>query len=352
MYSDLKNEVEKIIDETVKNPVHIYEWEKRERELRKDPALYEKHRRTYTEGFVFAPGEDLMVYVDFNLRASNFDEAGKMRAVAESYSHSHDFFEMFYIYRGKCFCFFNGEMYSLPAGSAWIFDTRCRHGVYVPPDGSIMVNIMARKSTFTAKIQGMLQDNDVFLDFFLSSIYSKDREPCCMRFNIPSGGEAEFFIFNIIREYTLKRRYSQSMLRLLFSSLLIELSRLYESEPLPEISERRLRAVKVMAAAGRSVSDVSLGSLSEEFHFSKSYISKLFSEYSGQSFSDYVERLRMNKAKELLISSLLSIDEIAQAVGYGQRSSFEKRFKLRFGITPAAYRKEQNKSAKENAERI
>ncbi len=338
MYSDLKNLVEKTVNGIIENPAHIIAWEERENELKKTPGLYEKHRRLYSEDFVFAVGEDIMVYVDFPLRGAKFKDEEEMRSFAESYAHRHEFFEMFYVYRGTCYCYFNGEKYALSAGSAWIFNTRCRHSVIVPDDGSVLINIMARKSTFSSKIQAVLQDNDIFLDFFLDSVYSQAGQASCMRFNIPEGSMAEFYIFSIIREYSLSQRYCQSMLRLMFSSLLVGLSRLYMENPLPKNDSRRTELARIISYISDNYAAVTLKSLADEFHLSQSYLSKLIYEYTGQAFSSYILNYRMEKAKELLCSTQLPIDGVAAAVGYVQRSSFEKKFKQHFGITPAKYR--------------
>ena len=53
----------------------------------------------------------------------------------------------------------------------------------------------------------------------------------------------------------------------------------------------------------------------------------------------WLRQRRMEKAAELLRGSSLSVLEVAMAVGYGSASQFTAAFRLQYGVTPAAYRK-------------
>ena len=86
--------------------------------------------------------------------------------------------------------------------------------------------------------------------------------------------------------------------------------------------------------------EVSLSVLAEEFHLNSQYISQLFKNEIGVGFLAYLTNVRMEKAKKLLISTSLSIAEIADSVGYGDYRVFTKVFKKTEGITPSQYRRE------------
>lgn len=86
--------------------------------------------------------------------------------------------------------------------------------------------------------------------------------------------------------------------------------------------------------------EVSLSVLAEEFHLNSQYISQLFKNEIGVGFLAYLTNVRMEKAKKLLISTPLSIAEVADKVGYGEYRVFTKVFKKTEGITPSQYRRE------------
>lgn len=86
--------------------------------------------------------------------------------------------------------------------------------------------------------------------------------------------------------------------------------------------------------------DISLQILSREVSLAPAYISTLFSEVTKSPFTEYVTRLRLEKAAELLIAdSRLSIAVIAEQVGYRNPQYFHSKFKARYGVTPVQYRK-------------
>ena len=86
--------------------------------------------------------------------------------------------------------------------------------------------------------------------------------------------------------------------------------------------------------------EVSLSILAEQFHLNPQYISQLFKNEIGVGFLTYLTSIRMEKAKKLLISTPLSVAEIAEQSGYGDYRVFTKVFKKSEGITPSQYRRD------------
>lgn len=84
-------------------------------------------------------------------------------------------------------------------------------------------------------------------------------------------------------------------------------------------------------------SDISLKKISEEFHLNSSYISQLIKAETGLTYTQYVTALRINKAKELLKTTSLSLLEISEAVGFNDYFYFIKKFKKETGVTPGKY---------------
>jgi two-component system, response regulator YesN len=89
--------------------------------------------------------------------------------------------------------------------------------------------------------------------------------------------------------------------------------------------------------------DVKLQEISDHFYISREYISRKFKQEFNENISDYVLRIRMEKAKSLLKNSQLKIYEIANMIGYQDDKYFRKVFKKVEGITPNEYRAEYSK---------
>lgn len=86
-----------------------------------------------------------------------------------------------------------------------------------------------------------------------------------------------------------------------------------------------------------NIQEINLKTISQEFHLNSSYISQLIKNETGLTYTQYITELRMNKAKELLKTTRLSLNEISEAVGFHDYFYFIKKFKREVGITPGKY---------------
>lgn len=96
--------------------------------------------------------------------------------------------------------------------------------------------------------------------------------------------------------------------------------------------------------------ELSLIMVAEYAGLSKSKTSRLFKVYTGEAYIDYVTRLRMEKAKELLEQTDISVKEIFLQVGYLDITNASKKFKAYFQINPSAYRAQKRKESEEKNE--
>lgn len=84
---------------------------------------------------------------------------------------------------------------------------------------------------------------------------------------------------------------------------------------------------------------VTLGELAEQFNVSKGYLSSLLKKEFGIPYTEYITDKRIEQARELLADAKLSIEEVAEAVGYKDYFYFIKVFKKCTGSSPSKYRK-------------
>ena len=85
--------------------------------------------------------------------------------------------------------------------------------------------------------------------------------------------------------------------------------------------------------------EISLNKAAHVANVSANHFSALFSQNMGQTFTEYLTDLRMNKAKELLRCTAMRSSEIAGEVGYKDAHYFSYLFKKTQGMTPSEYRK-------------
>lgn len=88
-----------------------------------------------------------------------------------------------------------------------------------------------------------------------------------------------------------------------------------------------------------SDNELSLQSVADSLFVSSSYLSRIFLRETGENFSTYLTRKRINEAKSMLENSNMKMYMIAQKVGYTSQHYFSNIFKKTMGISPADYRK-------------
>jgi len=129
---------------------------------------------------------------------------------------------------------------------------------------------------------------------------------------------------------------AQSVLQLLRQDVGQEMRRLGA-----EISQREMRPI---TEAKRYMQQhcqepLRLEEVSNAVGFNATYFSTLFKKETGRTFTDYLTELRIEKAKELLCGEDLSVQDVAEMVGYQDLKYFSRLFKNTTGVSPSDYKK-------------
>ena len=91
-------------------------------------------------------------------------------------------------------------------------------------------------------------------------------------------------------------------------------------------------------SANLNSDDLTRNSVAECMHMNPDYLSNLFHAKFGQTMSSYITNMRIDKAKELLTHTDLSLNEICEQAGFSSCSYFHKQFKKITGSTPQQFR--------------
>lgn len=83
---------------------------------------------------------------------------------------------------------------------------------------------------------------------------------------------------------------------------------------------------------------ISLEEVAEHLHLNASYFSRLFKKEMGLTFIEHVTQMKMERAKEMLGQTPLTVGTICEQLGYDNQSYFIKTFKSHTGLTPMEYR--------------
>lgn len=114
------------------------------------------------------------------------------------------------------------------------------------------------------------------------------------------------------------------------------LDAVYESRGKKNTSEHLYKAIQYINA--HYFEDLNLDILAQNVFVSSYYLSHLFRREMGVTFSDYLTKVRVSRAKELLMEGR-SVEDVSECVGYRDGNYFIKIFKKYVGVTPSKYRK-------------
>lgn len=81
-----------------------------------------------------------------------------------------------------------------------------------------------------------------------------------------------------------------------------------------------------------------LNKIAAAFGLSPSYVSRYFKNQTGVALSQHIDELRMDRSSELLRTGDLTVKEVGGRVGYGDQTTFIRKFKRKFGLTPQQYK--------------
>ena len=89
--------------------------------------------------------------------------------------------------------------------------------------------------------------------------------------------------------------------------------------------------------------DMNITDVADQLDISYSYLCKIFRSKTGVTLTDYLNNVRIEKSKVFLATTFLTLNEIAEKVGYNNVQSYQRFFKKYVSITPGDYRKLHNK---------
>lgn len=118
-------------------------------------------------------------------------------------------------------------------------------------------------------------------------------------------------------------------------------SKLYPPRTKGKTAGREVRALISYVKAHYEEPDLSLTRAAKAVELNKDYLSSLFKKEMGIGFSDYVNMLRIRKAKELLLETHMKNYEIADRVGFQDESYFSRIFKKSTGMRPSEYKRRE-----------
>lgn len=254
--------------------------------------------------------------------------------------HHHGFFEIDYVMSGHASLETKGQSCPLSQGEFCFLSPGLRHDV-LAGRGSVVISITIPGVTVESTLFRLLSRDSVLSDFFHTAL---------------NGGRAGHLILSVTGERAVReiirdlfhgwfyqpdyaREIAPSYLAILFARILRECGDRGERHPGGRESQQTRLIVSVLQYIQAHYRDTSLGETAEHFGYEASYLGKQIKAATGKNYTDIVRELRISEAKRLLRTTALTMDEVADAVGYESRVQFFRSFRAGTGTTPGEYRK-------------
>ena len=238
-------------------------------------------------------------------------------------THWHDYIEFEIILAGRAWMDFNGVRYELTRGSAYLLSNFDCHRLMVEGEG-------LRIATINIAHEFLDEKTAVFLNTSGGGIYCKLNEE-----------ELNHIMFEcdcLLNDMNSNSPIVVHKSKISISNIILLLLRnnVITSGQIPG------KIQKIISYINKNFDkDITLESISKEFETSANYLGKQFKNLLGITFNDYINRVRMRFACNLISSTDMSMKEIAHAAGYSSTEYFYSIFKKTTGVTPKTYRKEK-----------
>lgn len=152
-------------------------------------------------------------------------------------------------------------------------------------------------------------------------------------------GQLRYLLERILKETEHAGLYRRELMELRLRELLYLLLRMTNGEEAAgeTAGEAAMRPV-LLYIRDHLHKTITLEDLAEAAHLEKAYFSRKFKAVSGYSPMEYLRRIRLTKAKELLRYSDMTVTQIAEALGFQSLHHFSKVFHQFVGVSPMAYK--------------
>lgn len=226
------------------------------------------------------------------------------------YIHSHTFYELIFVNKGKCIQLIDDKKVILNQGDLCILSPQIMHAIMPSTENDVIIKIVI--------------PIDVFNHINVNAHFD---EPITMIRDVST--ETEYLLFKILKESFASDDYVNATIENYLALLFVELVR---SKNIDSIFLE-----KITQYIYANMEDATLDNLAKSLGYNKSYLSRIINQKTNKSFSELLTEIRMQKASQMIFDNI-RIDDIAQAVGYKNTSGFYKQFNKYYGMTPNEFK--------------
>ncbi|MFS0776996.1 AraC family transcriptional regulator [Neobacillus sp. 3P2-tot-E-2] len=247
--------------------------------------------------------------------------------------HRHSFIEMNYVYSGTCIQVINGKEVILKEGDLCILDTNVLHDIHIAKEEDIIINIMIRPSHFDSILLHRMAGNDLLTDFFVHAIYEQKKDSRYILFLRNQNHVLKDLILRAIWESFHPQLCSSEAINSYMLLIFTELLRMYDKEKKKEEPVLKKAVLSdILSYMEQNYQSITLEKTAEKFHFHPNYLTRILKNNLGKTFMELSHQLKNKKATSLLENTDLTIEQIANQIGYSNVGFFINRLRSYMGL--------------------
>lgn len=254
--------------------------------------------------------------------------------------HTHDFFEINYVYSGSCINLVEDENIIMKKGDMIIIHPEIFHTLYADNDCKVY-NFLIEKDWLYEKVSCIKPTNSQLFSFLERSPHEDYYKYLMCPYT--SGSYSNSPVFAADKLIKLSFTQDSPWKYLLQEAAMIEyLCILGQENNSYRLSDGRgagsYKMINFLIYMSEKYDTVTLDELSQKFFYSKTHICRLFLQSTGKTFNQTLIDMKLNRACYFLENTELTVDEISRKVGYGSVEHFQRLFKRKLGMTPGEFR--------------
>ncbi|MGM9680438.1 MAG: helix-turn-helix domain-containing protein [Eubacteriales bacterium] len=263
--------------------------------------------------------------------------------------HKHDFVEIAYIASGSGRHRVEDEEYPAHRGDLYLFNSGVPHDFIADPGSTLLIyNCIFLPAALHDELMGGSDFLSVAYEYLFHSLISPEKTVKYIRLQ-DSASELATVLEEMQREYLGKKDGYRNMMKADLRRLLILIFRAYRNDGSqiqdPGVYRRLIVSSVLSYMREHSGEEIRCDDLAEHAYVSSGYLARIFKAETGKTMNVFLREIRMEQAKELLLSTNDTVREIAARVGYSDLKFFYEIFRKSTGVTPGEWRERAKEKA-------
>ena len=249
--------------------------------------------------------------------------------------HTHDYIEAVYMCSGETTHIINGKKIRLREGELLFLGQNARQEILPAKEEDIAINFIIQPAFFDKTLEMLGAEDTPIKNFLIRSLFDGEYQGY-LYFKVsgvlPVQNLIENLIWTLINNTSNKRNINQTTMGLLFMQLL------NHTDKLSHESREDKAVMDIFRYIEENYKDGSLTDAAKLLHYDFYWLSHEIKNRTGKTYTEHLQEKRLSQAAFLIKNTGLSVEEIALAVGYENKSYFHKLFAEKFGSSPKKYR--------------